>query len=343
MSTADDTLALTVEEIRIKIEDYRTTIHALQAFVGFVTWDDANVTILPGSRSSLGRRMETSSLNKVAASTVVTPDAVIQRTPILGYVVEVKKSLPRNNDLWRRIVAQLLKYDDNLQGWWTYNEEIEKSCIVLLIEISRAADFKNYLQGLINANEVRFDRPFSIIEFTRAPEVKEFLFIRKYWGEIEDQSISDRLESGVKVPLEEVIATHGELKFYDSPPVTEYLMAILWQDVFNERKSEIEYDEEYKAWVFEVSIDELTKDLQRLFGSEGNVSRDVQFPKNEWIQEAMNGFVNLGYAKKQSDDGNYLVLFKKIAGDVIERFAKHRVPSQKMVEKEATQLRLFNK
>jgi hypothetical protein len=57
-----------------------------------------------------------------------------------------KKSLPQNNnDNWRDVVDQLLKYDDDLTGWWTDNEFISVSCPVLLLHISRSADFGMYL------------------------------------------------------------------------------------------------------------------------------------------------------------------------------------------------------
>ena len=74
------------------------------------------------------------------------------------------------------------------------------------------------------------------------------------WGEIEDQNLSKILESGKKIPIEEVLALFGEKKFYDSQPITEYIMEILWQVIFTERKSETEYDNEFILLAREVYI-----------------------------------------------------------------------------------------
>ena len=48
----------------------------------------------------------------------------------------------------------------------------------------------------------------------------------------------------------------------------------------------------------------------------------------------------LNLAKRISDDGDYLVRFRRISGDVIEKFAKHRRRRAKREERER-QLALF--
>lgn len=342
MNIVDSSTDMSIDEILINIENYRTTIQAIQIFIGFITWDNQNKEKLPDTNESIGRRMDTSSKNRINQLITITPDIAIQRNSELGYVVEAKKSLPRNTKYWRRIVEQLEKYDDDLYGWWTEDECIKNSCIVLLIEISRSADFKNYLLNLIQSENLKFVKPLSIVEFTRSPNFKQYIFIRKLWGEIEDQDLSEILESGKKIPIEEVLASFGEKKFYDSQPITEYIMEILWQVIFTERKSETEYDNEFKAWVFEINLDELTNDLQNLYGSEGNNPREVCYPRIGWVREAMEGFVNLGLAQKTSGKGNYIVLFKRLTGNVIEMLSKHRQNSIMQKQDDTRQLSLFD-
>lgn len=306
------------------IEDYTTTIQALQSLISFVTWDTTLEEPLEGSNISIGRKMDTSEANHVSPNTVVTPDAVIQRDAIVGYVVEAKKSLPLEKDHWRSVVDQLLKYDDDLTGWWTDNERLEKCCIVLLIEISRSASFANYLESVLEAEDLEFGSPFSIVEFTRSPEVREFIFIRKNSGDFLPSDLSLRLEEGSKIPIEDVVATYGDLKFYDSEPVLEYTMQILWQVLFNEQRVEVDYDEEERAYLLHVNVENLSHDLQKLYGSSGSESRGVAFPQIQWVQKAMEAFVALNLAQRANPPHDYVVLFRRIQGDVLERFVKHR-------------------
>lgn len=324
MSTPHEAPRLHHEAILQLIEDYTTTIHALQSFISFATWDKSAAKPLATSKSSLGRRMDTSPDNSISPNSVVTPDAVIQRDEGLGYVVEAKKSLPRNQDYWRAIVTQLQKYDDELAGWWNEGEMIHTCCIVLLIEISRAGAFSRYWASLEEGEGLNFNNPVSIVEFTRSPEVRQFIFIRKNRGDIEPDDLSRRLEDGCKVPSEDVIASYGEKKFYDSEPVTEHTMEILWQVLFNEMKSEKDYDEQDRAWLLPVNLNDLTEDLQRLYGSTGSEPRRVAFPRVQWVRNAMDAFVSLELAQKVDDSQYYVVYFKKIRGDVLERFVKHR-------------------
>ena len=339
MSIKDQNNALTVDGVRQKLEDYITTIQALQSCVGVLTWDAQAEQRLQGSQDSLGRRMSTSPTNRIAPSITITPDAAVQRDEWIGYIVEAKKSLPANQRYWQKLVEQLEKYDDDLTGWWTDNEKISSSCVVLLLEISRVSDFCQYLDDLRAKNELAVEKPISVVEFARTPEIKEFIWLRTHWGQIEDESVARSLKSGLKVPIENVISANGELKFYDSKPITEHTMYILWQDIFTEMKSETEYNEDERAWLLEANINELTEELQRLYGSTGSEHRDVRFPKTKCVRDAMEALVRLDLAKRVENGQHYTVYFRRITGDLIERFAKHRTPVSQVPE--ATQLKLF--
>lgn len=322
MSTRNRSRDKTADKVKQKIEDYQTTIHAIQSFISLVTWDNATEQPIKGFQASMGRKMETSAQNIIAPCITVTPDAVIQRLSTLGYVVEAKKSLPKNDGYWDEEIKQLQKYDDSLTGWWTSDEKIECRCLVLLIEISRSAAFRKYIEQFLETNAVAFQNPFALIEFTRAPEVNEYLFLRRHWGQISDQYVADTLEDGKKVPIERVVASYGEKKFYDSPPPTEYVMTVLWQDVFTERRAGTKFDEGLRAWPIQVAVDELTLEIQKLYGSIGGGNRDVPFPRREWVKEAMEAFVRIGLARRYSKSNNdYTILFKLLRGELLARFA----------------------
>ena len=315
-----------VQEIREGISDYRITIKVLQSFASLITWDTKSDRQVPGSNFAIGRKMDTSIKNKIHPNNNVTPDLVVQSSPNLGYIVEAKSGLPKNQHNWLDYVRQLQKYDDGLIGWWTNDENLPTSCIVLLLDITRSGIFKAYLNNLIQSGQVFFDRPISIVEFTRTPQVKEFWFLRKHWGDIKDNSLSTTLDTGVSIPIEDVVANpvYGKLKFYDAkPPFIEHTMEELWQNIFNERKQEVEYDESLRAWPLRVNVNELTKELQKLYGSKGKNKREVAFPLNEWIREALDSFVYLKLAQKE-EDGNYDILFRLIKEDLISYFAGWR-------------------
>lgn len=333
-----DNTITNIDDVRKKIDDYITTIHALQSFLSIVTWDDTISSKKEGIKASMGRRMETSNKNKVSPEEEITPDSIIQGNNNLGYVVEAKKSLPQNDAHWEGVVRQLIKYDDDLFGWWTTNGKIDVSCVVLLLEISRTSEFYKYLENKIGENGYDIDNPLSVVEFTKAPEVDEFIWLRVIWGSIEDEEVRDKLGPGKKVPTEKVVGSYGEKKFYDDRPPVEHTMIILWQDIFNERKSEVGYDDQKNAWVFEVKLEEITNDLQRLYGNHPKEDREVEFPKVSWVKEAMKILCELGYAKE--DDGDYLVFFKRIRGDLMERFSSHRDFSSD--DEDIEQLALFD-
>jgi len=334
MSTPDSDAPISIAEVRERIEDYRSTILALQSFIGVLTWDNERKRHNPDAKDCLGRRMETTQANRISPLQTVTPDAVVQRTQNLGYVTEAKKSLPADQSHWLKIVEQLEKYDDDLLGWWNDDETIASICVVLLLHHTRSADFANYLESLIANGSLTFVRPVSVVEFARSMEAKEFLFLRKYWGKIEDSELSSELESSTSVPVEDLLASYGERKFYDSPPIVEHTMYILWQDIFTDLKSQANFDEGERAWLLDVDIEPLTHELQRLYGSVASEPRSIAFPKTDWIREAMEAFVALKLAQTGATAGRYIVYFKRITGDILDRFSKHRIASRRTTSEE---------
>ncbi len=282
--------------------------------------------------------MDTSGHNKVSPNTHVTPDAVIQRTAQLSYVVEAKKSLPSRTEEWDRYVEQLLKYDDDLSGWWTSDETISNHSIVLLIEISRGVEFADYLRQYLSAHGIGFDNPFSIIDFTRADEFKPYYLLRTELGEIQDKDLKETLRKGKKVVIEDVVRTYGERKFYDTEPEPEFTMSVIWLDILTDLARKAEFDKTLRAYPLDIALNDVTIELQKLYGSAGKAHREVQFPKKAWVKRAFDGFVRIGFAKEISS-GVYRVYFKQFKGDMLERFAKQRLnPKTKKVREEEQQL-----
>lgn len=334
VTTPDNDL---VKEIKKEIDNYEISLQVIQAFISLITWDDDNDDVYPNSFHSIGRSMSPINGNNFQSADI-TPDIVLQKEDI-GYVVEVKVSIPKNDDYWDNIVKQIEKYSKPLIGWWTKNERINDHCTTLLIDISYAYEFKIYLEN----NGVHFDNNFSIVEFTKKNGINEFIFLRKYHGEILKNDLDQYLSKGSNMPIEEIIGSYGELKFYDARPnVIEYMMSVLWQNIFNPKKSEEGvFNEKFSRWEFSVSIDELTEELQKVYGKISMNDRDKSFPKTSWVKEALDSFVEIGFAE-ETESKNFIIFFKKIKGDVVEEFIKRVRKSVKRSKNEGEQLSLFS-
>lgn len=314
MNIQENELILKKREI---INNYQVTIQAIQSFISLITWDESRLDVYEDSHYWVGRKM-TPNGDGIHSSNVVhvTPDVVLQKD-IFGYVVEVKKTICKNDEYWKDIVDQLHKYSRPLVGWWTEDEKIHNQNPILLINAAHSYEFSEYLKQ----TEAEFDGQFAIVEFLRNDGVNEFIFLRKYEGKLIPQELDEYLVKGSQMPIEKIIGSYGELKFYDVEPLAvEYMMSELWQNIFNNKKSEIgKYNEKYSRWEFDVTIDELTTELQKLYGGKSSNSRDVSFPKISWVKRALDWFVNIDYAKNIEND-IYRIYFKKLRNDVLSTF-----------------------
>ena len=329
------------EKRKEEINNYVVTIQAIQAFISLITWNSDTQSVYEDSNHWIGRRM--SPLVDISEegnnSPDVTPDIVLQKSDI-GYIVEVKKTITKNNEYWDEIVDQLEKYSRPLLGWWTDDERITKECLILLIDISHSYEFSQYLVN----NGIEFDKEFSLVEFSKRDGVNEFLFLRRYYGSISPDELNEYLSNSTSMPIEAIVGSYGELKFYDSEPrIVEYIMAVLWQNIFNAKKVEEGiFNQANSRWEFNVTLNELTNELQRSYGQCSENQRDVSFPKAQWIKKALDRFVDIGFAKALQN-GEYKIYFKKLFGDIFEELINKVVEFEELEKEESQQLELFNK
>lgn len=332
-----------IERIKEEIEDYLSTVKTLQAFVGLATWlgTAKDGSRIPNSQYSLGRRMDTSDSNVIAPNITVTPDAVIQRSENLGLVAEAKKTLPPSQEDWDDVVNQLRKYDDDLIGWWTPNERIPESNVILLIDSTLSRRLARFVDQRVLKEPGLFRGKVCIVEFGRTLDIKEFLLLRSEWGDVGNSELAERLRDGVPVPMDALVASYGTLKFYDSPPPTEHLMEVLWLHIFNPMKSEAEFDEALRCWPLHINVEDLTRQVQDLFGSPGRQPREPEYPRHDWVRKALEAFVRVGLAKPK-ENAEYVVLFRELRGDAFEKFARQRTKRAKEGGPDVVQPRLFD-
>lgn len=281
--------------------------------------------------------MSTSGGNKIRKNGEVTPDAVIQIAEELGLIIEIKSSLPENDEYWKKEAAQLLKYDDDLDGWWTPDERIAAYNVILLIDQARSLEFKAYLSKLRDLGEIVFSESLCGISFIAVSGLSEQIYFEPRWGALKDAQLATKIANGLNVPLEKVRGTYGNVKFCDCEPEIEYLLSIIWNDVLNIRKNDARYDSKVKRYLIEVNVLEIARELQKSFGhvalQGGRFSleaepRQVEYPKVSWVRKALDFLVAHNIASRNGDD-DYTIAYWLIKRDLITHFAKMRAKEKR--------------
>lgn len=325
--------------LQVEVDNYTSTVKALLAFAACVVHDGTTVRV--GSHFGFGRRMNTSVTNRVQPDNQVTPDLVAQKGQGYGVVAEAKRTLPADERRWNRYVRQLLKYDDDLEGWWTESEHVFHSDAVLLIHQARTRAFVRFLEKEAASGGRQVGPSAAVVEFNLSPEAKPFMFFRREWGKIADVELSKALEDGQQIPLEDVLRTFPSVKFYDAQPPLPWLMKELWTDLFMAMRDESLYDERSGEYRIPVTVEAVTSELQTAFGS-GRLDRDersASFPQAAWIRDAIEAFVRAGLAVPGANAGEYTVHFRALRGDILRRFmalltprsAKQRPPPPEQI------------
>lgn len=311
--------------IRDEANDYHETVQTLLAFAAFVCHDGQSRRT--GSHFGFGRRMTTSSANRVSPNAEITPDCITQKESDYGIVAEAKKQISRATEQWDAHVAQLRKYDDQLTGWWTESQQIAKSDAALLIHQSRGRAFTQFLQSKKDEDPLNVGEHTSVIEFNRSDEGQSYIFFRLEWGVVNDRELAEKLQPGVQVPVEKVLRSFPNILFYDAPPPIEDLMTMLWMDWLFSRFDPALVDPASGTAALTVTVSEITSDLQQAYGSKALEvdQRSAEFPRSRWVREALDAFVGLEMATAGGDGETYIVKYKTIPKeDVLERFVRLR-------------------
>jgi hypothetical protein len=318
------------EEIRNKIDDYEQTIHAMIGFMNFYRYDDTTKTMKEGVIVFQGRRFEPSSDKATNAGDqtirFVTPDFGVVWESRNGILGEVKKSFPKDQDLWMKPFAQLMSYDDDLKGWPTSEQKIASHDLVLLLHQTRAAAVLRFYRNN-EGSRISFKRPFIIVQFNRADERKPYYFFQKSWGSLTEKSLDVRLVDGVPVPMEIFITTYSTIKIYDSEPPAPYLMELIWTNVVLPTVSEDpKFEKLRKNQKIEVplEIDTIIEQLHQGFSFCGlcrdNPERQPRIPKREWVINACEMLVNSDEAEWVETGRTKIKVFFRRYDDVLDHF-----------------------
>jgi hypothetical protein len=303
-------------------DNYYNTVLAALALINVVRWDEAGRKLDPDSRFGIGRRMTTSDKNPVSASTDITPDIVLQRKGN-GVVGEITNSLTEKDEHWTEKLKQVRKYDDALRGWWTKDENLPSHDIAFIVPQSRAVRVADILakEKRARKGEIKFKRPAAVIGFNRhSGATKEYVDLMKFFGDLSDADLSERLRHGIPIPQDILLEVYGDRKFVDFEPPMAYVLQLMWDTVFPSYLGEFPVDAANKGrTLLTVKVDRIAEDMQNNFGFKVEDARGTEVPARAWIKKALEHLVIFGMAARV-DDKTYQVQYRSLRGDHLEYF-----------------------
>jgi hypothetical protein len=187
VETINEIIEQLVKEIRIAIDDYNDTIHAIIGFVNLYLIDDTYQQ-RPQVKGFQGRHlMPLSTEEQPIESKVdhhVSPDLGVVIEDKKGILGEVQKNFPKD-DIERgiKVFIQLKGYDQELIGWPVASKKVESHEIVLLVHLTTSAYAKDFYQEKLPTRGIVFKHPFSIVEFGRFEQMEEFFLLRAVLGD----------------------------------------------------------------------------------------------------------------------------------------------------------------
>ncbi len=297
-----------------EIDNYEQTIIAIICFTHILRWDDDNSNFKDDSYYYIGRKMDTTNNNRIKPNNTVRPDLVVQINNEYGIVCEAKSSFPKNRNHWREDFEQLEKYDDDLIGWITDNEQINIIDLILLTHYS----MRNYVNDYLDDNlgtQININRNFAVIVYSLVEQTESYFFLEKSFGGITNNEFDKRLHEIIEVPLEKVLPIYPPIKFNDVKPVIPYIMDILWNHIFSQYPTTEEFMEAEgkKVITITVNLKDIVNRLKSQFGPPKieHDHRQREFPRTRWVKEAMEMFVKLNHANINENDNNeYKIKYK---------------------------------
>ncbi|MGQ0795660.1 MAG: hypothetical protein ACT4N5_05710 [Nitrosopumilaceae archaeon] len=303
-----------IQNLLKEIDNYRQTVGAILA-LGTILIRYYN------SAFRVGHKLKPSPQNRIQSNEDVTPDILAQGIN-LNLIGEVKKSFPQNEEWWLSDLKQIEKYDDNLTNW--VNGQVENHDLMLLTHISRGPKLRSFLERKIAEGKIQFNRPLSIIEFTRDSQISTFWHLRKSWGIISNKTLDNHLTvETINLNGENIVSELSSVLFYDSEPIMPDLMNLIWIKVFPDKATTERYMEAAGKKIIELTftVDEVVDKCRQYFSMP-----DSSLPKREWIKKAIEGLVKLNRAKKLVGE-NYLIYYHKIGPDTLRTFVKEWLDS----------------
>jgi hypothetical protein len=167
-----------------------------------------------------------------------------------------------------------------------------------------------------------FERRIAVVGFFKTSGVKDFLSLKKEHGSLSLGNLDERLRESRQIDMALLIATYNDRRFVDHMPPLPYLLQILWDHLFTQYAAASgDKGESGSALSLDVSVAQVTRDMQEYFGFQSAGPRSPGIPKAKWIRKALDALVAFRLASQKSD-GQYTVGYKRTRGDTLKKFGK---------------------
>lgn len=252
----------------------------------------------------------------------VTPDLAITYGSNKGVIGEVKISFPLDESHWLEDLKQVMNYDDDLIGWPTPDEKCENYDIVLLTHISRSKQIKTFIE---QHPEIKFKKPFIIVEFGKVVQTNEFFYFCSISGEASDDTVKEKLKKSVMMPMIAFAGDYSRIKLCDHMPPIPYLLDLIWTNIVLQKVPDLGKVRKNQKIDVSLKVDEIIDSLHKYYSFNAihgtHSERQSKIPHKEWIVQACDKLVQIGEARwldpKTKDT---IEVFFKLYDDVLNHF-----------------------
>jgi hypothetical protein len=336
-------MKITLQNIKNINDDYKNTIYAIVGFMNIYKYelknDEFEQAFFQGRKLDKLIYSEKKELSpqksvtkKPKAKTVkkdkqlptiiqVTPDIGILDTQESGIIGEVKQKFSQNESFWMENFKQLKKYDDDLTGWPVTSEKVKSHDIVLLVHESRSRSVKDfYLKH--KEGELKFIRPFVIIEYGRSDQGEQFFKFRIEEGTLSNKKVHDKIYKQVQLKMSLFVTIYSKIKIYDASPHISWMLYIIHLAMVDKATAMgifVKLSKKTKLPV-STSLNEITTLLQDTYSFKDihakNTHRQSNSPKKEWVYKAVEKLIAVGEANWiDASTGTLMYFLKRHEGE----------------------------
>lgn len=292
------------------VDTYVDAVYAVLALANHARWDDTAKSFRSEVQFGVGRRFNSAD----GGGGTLTPDAAIQLSDALGIVAEAKPGVSRSRTAWSQNIDQLKKYDADVVGWWTKNEQIKTHNVVALLPLPRVADFIDLIEARIRDGSLTFSRPMVVVGFVKNTSAdRTWVLLQSQttaFGTISDTELKERLRRAVPIDWQLLLTHYKDVRFIDAEPPLPYTLYVLWDMVLTKRAYGRE-NEKGQNWIaLDVDVKSLTEQVQEYFGFRSDGPRSVEIPRQKWIRRALDALVVFGMATRL-DESRFRIKYRR--------------------------------
>jgi len=310
-----------IQSLRNKINDYEQTIHAIVCFMNLYRFNTSSRTIDNNVIVAQGRKL----MEQNGGSGFCTPDICILLTDNSGVLGEVKKSFPKDIQLWMSDFEQLMSYDKDFINWPNNNSIPIKHDIVLIVHQTRAGAVRRFFEERLG-KDINFVRPFIIVQFNESTEVEKFYFFQRLTGNLTNKDVNSLLDDGISIPMKVLLPLYSMIKIYDAQPPMPYLLDVIWANVVvgkalnDDRFSKLRKNQKIEV---ELRTDDILDILHTSFSFQ-TIAPNLQpkMPLREWVNESCQKLVDFNMAEWSDRSSGKLVVFFRKYDAILEHFTE---------------------